>query len=187
MKLETLLHGFLQVTLPSLKGMPGNYLWLEGTPCYFMNENTLLVPPSLSDKVHHLITISAISGDAIKQPSNEFTIVVSQDALGAVLFYFKKYKQYFHGIAFIGLAGQFPFAPCPSRTLIEGLPPSVIGAIPLLEDWGIPHRLASSLEYPGCFQGTAQALTECFRRSHHFLPSQYTTCQISHVTKTCLL
>jgi dihydroorotate dehydrogenase electron transfer subunit len=36
---------------------------------------------------------------------------------------------------------------------MDGLPPGVIAAMPLLDDWGVPNRLASLQGYPGCFQG----------------------------------
>ncbi len=47
----------------------------------------------------------------------------------------------------------FPFKPQPSRIMIPGLPGWVIAAMPLLEDWSVPSRLASSRELPGCFNG----------------------------------
>ncbi|MGK0673837.1 MAG: hypothetical protein ABWU16_04150 [Halothiobacillaceae bacterium] len=51
-----------------------------------------------------------------------------------------------------------PFRPRPSRFLIAGMPAGVIAAIPLLEDWGIPSRLASVDGLPGAFEGGADAL-----------------------------
>jgi dihydroorotate dehydrogenase electron transfer subunit len=39
-------------------------------------------------------------------------------------------------------ANGFPFQPEPSRIMVPGLPPWVIAAMPLLEDWGVPSRLA---------------------------------------------
>ncbi len=49
------------------------------------------------------------------------------------------------------LSGSLPFQRQPSRIIVPGLPAWVIAAIPLLEDWGVPSRLAASL--PGCFEG----------------------------------
>jgi dihydroorotate dehydrogenase electron transfer subunit len=45
----------------------------------------------------------------------------------------------------------FPFQPEPSRIMVPGLPPWVIAAMPLLEDWGVSNRLASTQDLPGCF------------------------------------
>jgi dihydroorotate dehydrogenase electron transfer subunit len=54
----------------------------------------------------------------------------------------------------------FPFQPQPSRIMVPGLPGGVIAAMPLLEDWGIPSRLVSITEQPGCFAGNLESLAE---------------------------
>ena len=53
----------------------------------------------------------------------------------------------------LGSEVPFPFKPAPSKLLIPGLPDGVIAAMPLLDDWGIPSRLASLQGYAGCFEG----------------------------------
>ena len=53
----------------------------------------------------------------------------------------------------LGSEVPFPFTPKPSQFMPRGLPEGVIGAMPLLEDWGIPSRLASLQGYAGCLQG----------------------------------
>lgn len=53
----------------------------------------------------------------------------------------------------LGSEVPFPFQPRPSQIVVPGMPDGVIGAMPLLEDWGIPSRLASLQGYPGCFDG----------------------------------
>lgn len=47
----------------------------------------------------------------------------------------------------------FPFDARPSQFMLPGIPDGVIGAMPLMEDWGIASRLASLQGYPGCFDG----------------------------------
>ena len=47
----------------------------------------------------------------------------------------------------------FPFRPRPSTLMLPDLPGDVIAAMPLLEGWGVPSRLASRAGYPGCFPG----------------------------------
>ena len=53
----------------------------------------------------------------------------------------------------LGSEVPFPFKPSPSKIMIPGIPEGVIGAMPLLDDWEIPSRLASLQGYPGCFEG----------------------------------
>lgn len=61
---------------------------------------------------------------------------------------------------FLLLASEqpFPFRPQPSRIMVPGLPTWVIAAMPLLEDWGIPSRLATPQGLPGCFDGSLEEL-----------------------------
>jgi dihydroorotate dehydrogenase electron transfer subunit len=53
----------------------------------------------------------------------------------------------------MGSEVPFPFQARPSKFLVPALPEGVIAAMPLLEDWGIPSRLASLQGYPGVFEG----------------------------------
>lgn len=59
----------------------------------------------------------------------------------------------FQPLVILGSEVPFPFLPRPSRLLLPDLPAGVIGCMPLLDDWGIPSRLASMAETPGCYQG----------------------------------
>jgi dihydroorotate dehydrogenase electron transfer subunit len=56
-------------------------------------------------------------------------------------------------LVILGSEVPFPFQARPSQIMVPGMPDGVIGAMPLLEDWGIPSRLASLQGYPGCFEG----------------------------------
>ncbi|WP_455235313.1 dihydroorotate dehydrogenase electron transfer subunit [Thiogranum longum] len=56
----------------------------------------------------------------------------------------------------------FPFSQQPSRILVPGVPEGVISSMPLLEDWGIPSRLASLQGYPGCYSGYITDLARCW-------------------------
>ena len=64
-------------------------------------------------------------------------------------------------LVLMGSEVPFPFTATPSRFLVPGAPEGVIAAMPLLDDWGIPSRLASLQGYPGCFEGF---ITELARR-----------------------
>lgn len=59
----------------------------------------------------------------------------------------------FKPLVILGSEVPFPFQARPSQFLVPGLSADVIAAMPLLDDWGIPSRLASLQGYAGCFQG----------------------------------
>jgi dihydroorotate dehydrogenase electron transfer subunit len=56
-------------------------------------------------------------------------------------------------LVMLGSEVPFPFTSRPSQIMVPGIPDGVIGNMPLLEDWGIPGRLASLQGYPGCYEG----------------------------------
>ena len=56
-------------------------------------------------------------------------------------------------LVLMGSEVPFPFDARPSAIVIPGVPPGVIAAMPLLDDWGVASRLASLQGYPGCFEG----------------------------------
>ena len=69
-------------------------------------------------------------------------------------------------IVLMGSEIPFPFKPQPSNILVPGLPDSVIASMPLLDDWGIPSRLASTKGFAGCFDGYVTELAD------HWIMSQ---------------
>jgi dihydroorotate dehydrogenase electron transfer subunit len=56
-------------------------------------------------------------------------------------------------LVLMGSEVPFPFEARPSTMLVPGMPDGVIAAMPLLEQQGIPSRLASRSGFPGCFDG----------------------------------
>jgi dihydroorotate dehydrogenase electron transfer subunit len=64
-------------------------------------------------------------------------------------------------LVLMGSEVPFPFRVRPSTILLPGMPDEAIGCMPLLDDWGVPSRLASRAGYPGCFEGY---VTELARR-----------------------
>lgn len=62
-------------------------------------------------------------------------------------------KKRYRPLVLMGSEIPFPFAARPSKILLPGMPAETIAAMPLLEDWNIPSRLASLRGYPGCFEG----------------------------------
>ena len=59
----------------------------------------------------------------------------------------------FDPLVILGSEVPFPFRPEPSGILLPDMPDGVIASMPLLDDWGIPGRLASLQGYAGCHQG----------------------------------
>ena len=63
-------------------------------------------------------------------------------------------------IVFMGSEIPFPFSAQPSKILVPDLPGDVIASMPLLDDWGIPSRLASTRGFAGCFDGFVTELAD---------------------------
>ena len=59
----------------------------------------------------------------------------------------------FRPVAFLGSEVPFPFPLRPSQILFPQAPAGVIACMPLLDDWGVPSRLASLQGYTGCHEG----------------------------------
>lgn len=59
----------------------------------------------------------------------------------------------FKPFVLMGSEVPFPFQARPSEILVPGLQDGVIAAMPLMEDWGVPSRLASLQGYPGVHDG----------------------------------
>jgi dihydroorotate dehydrogenase electron transfer subunit len=56
-------------------------------------------------------------------------------------------------LVLMGSEIPFPFRPRPSRILVPAAPAEAIACMPLLDEWGVPSRLASGSGFAGCFNG----------------------------------
>lgn len=56
-------------------------------------------------------------------------------------------------LVLMGSEIPFPFRARPSTILVPGMPEGVIAAMPLLDEWSIPSRLASFADFAGCYTG----------------------------------
>jgi dihydroorotate dehydrogenase electron transfer subunit len=71
-----------------------------------------------------------------------------------------------HGVAawkplvLMGSEVPFPFRTRPSGLIVPGIPAGAIACMPLLEEWGVPSRLASGADLPGCFPGFVTELAD---------------------------
>jgi len=63
-------------------------------------------------------------------------------------------------LVLMGSEIPFPFKARPSTILVPGIPAGSIGAMPLLDGWGVPSRLASKAGFPGCYDGFVTQLAD---------------------------
>jgi dihydroorotate dehydrogenase electron transfer subunit len=56
-------------------------------------------------------------------------------------------------LVLMGSEVPFPFRARPSTIVVSGMPEGTIACMPMLDEWGIPSRLASLAGFPGCFEG----------------------------------
>ena len=68
-------------------------------------------------------------------------------------------------LVLLGSDTPFPFRPRPSVIVVPGIPTGVIACMPLLEEWGIASRLASTADLPGCFEGLVTDLADAWLSS----------------------
>jgi dihydroorotate dehydrogenase electron transfer subunit len=68
-------------------------------------------------------------------------------------------------LVLLGSDTLFPFRPRPSVIVVPGIPTGVIACMPLLEEWGIASRLASTADLPGCFEGLVTDLADAWLSS----------------------
>lgn len=107
------------------------------------------------------ITLNIVPGTVFTLPSRPYPLIIG-DAIGTAptVFMANKIRQQktFRPLVLLGYEGTPPFIAAPSRILVQGMPSGVIAAMPLLEDWGIPSRIAHAQGRPGCFEGMAEEL-----------------------------
>jgi dihydroorotate dehydrogenase electron transfer subunit len=68
-------------------------------------------------------------------------------------------------LVLMGSEVPFPFRTRPSTLIVPGIPAGSIACMPLLEEWGVPSRLASRADFPGCFSGFVTELAEAWLAS----------------------
>jgi dihydroorotate dehydrogenase electron transfer subunit len=63
-------------------------------------------------------------------------------------------------LVLMGSEVPFPFRTRPSATVVAGMPSGTLACMPLLEEWGVPSRLASRADFAGCYSGFVTELAE---------------------------
>jgi dihydroorotate dehydrogenase electron transfer subunit len=68
-------------------------------------------------------------------------------------------------LVLMGSEIAFPFRVRPSTILLPGMPDAAIACMPLLDEWGVPSRLASFAGFAGCFEGYVTDLARAWLRA----------------------
>jgi dihydroorotate dehydrogenase electron transfer subunit len=68
-------------------------------------------------------------------------------------------------LVLMGSEVPFPFRTRPSAVILPGMPAGTLACMPLLEEWGVPSRLASCSDLPGCFAGFVTELAAAWLAS----------------------
>jgi dihydroorotate dehydrogenase electron transfer subunit len=68
-------------------------------------------------------------------------------------------------LVLMGSEIPFPFRTRPSQIVVPGAPAGTIACMPLLDEWGIPSRLSSKSDFPGCFDGFVTQLADAWLSS----------------------
>ncbi|MBS0285911.1 MAG: hypothetical protein JSR17_00925 [Proteobacteria bacterium] len=168
---SALVNDYAHITISTQENalaQPGQYIIINDThPCYVMGNTQgieIIANPLVAKFLAHekSVKISPLQGMALEAPEKStFCLLIAEDdAISAAIFFLKKYRKQFQGLVLLGCASKFPFAPCPSRIIIPHLPPEIFAAVPLLEDWGVPNRLASLSDMPGVYHGSIQTLAD---------------------------
>jgi dihydroorotate dehydrogenase electron transfer subunit len=71
-----------------------------------------------------------------------------------------KEDPHYKPLVLMGSEVPFPFRSRPSPMILAGMPAGSIACMPLLEEWGVPSRLASKSEFPGCYPGFVTQLAQ---------------------------
>lgn len=161
----------LRVTAPRCAPplQPGEYLTLDGHPWAVLMTGPDWVECLQSDSqdlaVGQLVTVAGPLGSAFMLDgiSRRGLLLGEDNGIAPLVFLanrLHRQRPRVKPLLLLSATRAFPFQPQPSRIMVPGLPGGVIAAMPLLEDWGIPSRLVSATERPGCFAGTLESLAE---------------------------
>lgn len=175
---ENLVNHYIHLTVDAPQYqpiLPGQYVTINDFSCYVLGQKNqsieFILSPTMAQAINNQPTLilSEIQGNPLPPPekSRFILMLVEQSAICACLFYLKRYRKNFHGLVLIDTQTTFPFAPCPSRQIIPGMPSDVIAALPLLEDWHIAHRLASTKEMVGTYHGCVHDLAQFWLNHAH--------------------
>lgn len=103
-------------------------------------------------------TQAALEGRPLPAPEGDLLLLAQGLGLAPLIQFCEALRHWRRVLALYEAPVPMPFRPRPSRFMVEGMPAGVIAAIPLLEDWGVPSRLASPDGLAGCHDGRLEDL-----------------------------
>ncbi len=65
-------------------------------------------------------------------------------------------------LVFLEAGHAFPFRMRPSTIIVDGMPDGVIAGLSVLDEQGIPSRLSSPADLPGCYDGSIIDLADAW-------------------------
>ena len=159
---------------------PGHYLkirlpdqsWIKAVVMTCTKKNTIevLAIHDFNVNSHPLISNTEIEWQGLfgktqiphHPPGHQELIVIAENInIAAAIFFCQQWhhlKIRASLLILLGLDGKNPFPVRPSELLVQTMPEGVIASLPLLDDWGIPSRIASAVSETGCFSGSTKAL-----------------------------
>ncbi|HEX5057482.1 MAG TPA: hypothetical protein VFX02_13425 [Gammaproteobacteria bacterium] len=168
--------GYRQLTLRSVAELapgPGQYFSIafERAVAHWP-----IMKSRAPDLVQALARVSLPPGTALHgsrmagkvlQPDSEhplIALVSSDNALACSIFAAERLRtdSRYRLAAFAQFDAAVPFRPAPSQILMPAAPPGAIAAVPLLDSWNIPSRLATPAGLNGFYQGDIRGLLECW-------------------------
>jgi hypothetical protein len=121
-----------------------------------------------------------IEGDALVPDAARAHIVLvsAESALACAVFAASRLRLQAHSAltVFAQFKHPTPFKALPSQILMPACPSGVIAAVPLLDSWNIPSRLAGSPEQSGFYHGDATGLLAAWWQ--HLDKGEHTQVQI---------
>lgn len=102
------------------------------------------------------ITVTVHSMKHLKYSTHKAYLFVGKHFGIAQAIYAAQHYRYLKPYVLLQANGKFPLPLCPSQFMLPGWPSSMIAGITLLDTMGIPSRICSVDDEPGCYFGTIE-------------------------------